>query len=140
MQASVQELTARERSILHSIVRAYIDTGEPIGSRTISRLDRLSLSPATIRNVMADLAENGYLAQPHTSAGRIPTEKAYRDFAGAASRARCLIPIDVQARCSRAKLLKNGSQSLPAYSRRSPATWESPRPCPLPHRNWNMSS
>jgi heat-inducible transcriptional repressor len=85
MHGSVQDLSARERSILHSIVRAYIDTGEPIGSRTISRLDRLALSPATIRNVMADLCESGYLAQPHTSAGRIPTEKAYRDFAGSAS-------------------------------------------------------
>jgi heat-inducible transcriptional repressor len=69
--------------ILHSIVRAYIDTGEPIGSRTISRMRSLALSPATIRNVMADLAENGYLAQPHTSAGRVPTDRAFRDFAGA---------------------------------------------------------
>jgi heat-inducible transcriptional repressor len=74
-------LTERQRVILHSIVRAYIDTGEPIGSRTISRLRNLALSPATIRNVMADLADEGYLAQPHTSAGRIPTESAFRDFA-----------------------------------------------------------
>jgi heat-inducible transcriptional repressor len=85
MGVSAHELTARERLILHSIVRAYIDSGEPVGSRTLSRLDRCSLSPATIRNVMADLADNGYLAQPHTSAGRIPTDKAYRDFAGATS-------------------------------------------------------
>jgi heat-inducible transcriptional repressor len=75
-------LTERQRVILHSIVRAYIDTGEPIGSRTISRLRNLALSPATIRNVMADLADAGFLAQPHTSAGRIPTESAFRDFAG----------------------------------------------------------
>src|ERR1019366_2656732 len=75
-------LTERQRLILHSIVRAYIDTGEPIGSRTISRMRSLALSPATIRNVMADLAEDGYLAQPHTSAGRIPTGKAFQDFAG----------------------------------------------------------
>lgn len=76
------ELSPRERTILHSIVRSYIDTGEPVGSRTISRLHSLSLSPATIRNVMADLAYYGYLAQPHTSAGRIPTGAAFRDFAG----------------------------------------------------------
>ena len=67
---------------MHSIVRAYVDTGEPVGSRTISRLRSLTLSPATVRNVMADLADEGYLAQPHTSAGRIPTEMAFRDFAG----------------------------------------------------------
>jgi heat-inducible transcriptional repressor len=76
-------LSPRERTILHSIVRAYIDNGEPVGSRTISRMRSLALSPATIRNVMADLADNGYLAQPHTSAGRIPTGKAFQDFAGA---------------------------------------------------------
>jgi heat-inducible transcriptional repressor len=73
-------LSARERSILHLIVREYIDNGEPIGSRTLSRMRDLALSPATIRNVMADLADEGYLAQPHTSAGRIPTDKAFRDF------------------------------------------------------------
>jgi heat-inducible transcriptional repressor len=67
------------------IVRAYIETGEPVGSRTISRMRYLSLSPATIRNVMADLADDGYLAQPHTSAGRIPTDKAFRSFAGSVS-------------------------------------------------------
>jgi heat-inducible transcriptional repressor len=75
-------LSPRERAILHSIVSAYIDTGEPIGSRTISRMRSLALSPATIRNVMADLADEGYLTQPHTSAGRVPTGKAFRDFAG----------------------------------------------------------
>jgi heat-inducible transcriptional repressor len=78
-------LSARHRGILHAIVRAYIDSGEPVGSRTISRSrDRvrdMALSPATVRNVMADLADEGYLAQPHTSAGRIPTERAFRDFA-----------------------------------------------------------
>lgn len=83
MLASGKALSLRERAILHSIVRAWIDTGEPIGSRTISRMRDLSLSPATIRNVMADLAEGGYLTQPHTSAGRIPTGRAIRDFAGA---------------------------------------------------------
>ncbi len=80
MAQAKHELTHREREILHSVVRAYIDDGEPVGSRTISRFPHFNLSPATIRNVMADLADQGYLAQPHTSAGRIPTERAFRDF------------------------------------------------------------
>jgi heat-inducible transcriptional repressor len=82
MQLSGKELSPREQAILHAVVRAYIDNGEPVGSRTISRMRDLVWSPATIRNVMADLADNGYLAQPHTSAGRIPTSKAFREFAG----------------------------------------------------------
>jgi heat-inducible transcriptional repressor len=83
MQLSGKELSPRERAILHSIVRAHIESGEPIGSRTISRMRSLDLSPATIRNVMANLVDDGYLAQPHTSAGRVPTGKAFRDFAAA---------------------------------------------------------
>jgi heat-inducible transcriptional repressor len=81
MQTAQRELTARERAILHQIVNAHIESGEPVGSRTLARLRHLALSPATIRNVMADLADEGYLAQPHTSAGRVPTDKAFRDFA-----------------------------------------------------------
>lgn len=81
MTSQTGTLSARERGILHLIVREYIASGEPVGSRTLSRIRDLALSPASIRNVMADLADQGYLAQPHTSAGRIPTEKAYRDFA-----------------------------------------------------------
>ena len=81
MQPSGRELSPRERLILHAVVREYIETGEPVGSRTVSRLRHLALSPASIRNVMAELADEGYLAQPHTSAGRIPTEHAFRDFA-----------------------------------------------------------
>ncbi len=81
MLTSGRQLNPREREILHLIVRSYIECGEPVGSRTLSRMRHLSLSPATIRNVMADLADDGYLAQPHTSAGRIPTDRAFRDFA-----------------------------------------------------------
>lgn len=73
-------MTGREQDILNSIVRAYIATGEPVGSRTISKCRHNTLSPASIRNVMADLADQGYLSQPHTSAGRIPTEKAFRFY------------------------------------------------------------
>ena len=85
MPLAGEELSPREREIVHLIVRAYIETGEPVGSRTISRMRYLSLSPATIRNVMADLSDEGYLAQRHTSAGRIPTDKAFRSFAGSVS-------------------------------------------------------
>lgn len=73
-------LRSRHQEILASIVRAYIETGEPVGSRTISKRRSNELSPASIRNVMADLADEGYLSQPHTSAGRIPTEKAFRFY------------------------------------------------------------
>ncbi len=73
-------LSLRDREILHSIVESYIETGEPVASRTVSRARHRDLSPATIRNVMADLYEEGYLSQPHTSAGRIPTAKAIREY------------------------------------------------------------
>ena len=71
----------RNRQILSAIVRAYIETGEPVSSRSISRRHVESLSSATIRNVMSDLEEQGFLYQPHTSAGRVPTASAYRFFA-----------------------------------------------------------
>ena len=70
----------REREILTAIVETYISTGEPVGSRTLARGNKDGLSPATIRNVMADLADAGYLDQPHTSAGRVPTPMAYRYY------------------------------------------------------------
>src|SRR6266852_9046793 len=73
-------LTGRDQEILSSIVRAYIETGEPVGSRTVSKRRKDGLSPASIRNAMADLADEGYLSQPHTSAGRLPTEKAFRCY------------------------------------------------------------
>ncbi|HVO79207.1 MAG TPA: heat-inducible transcriptional repressor HrcA [Terriglobales bacterium] len=70
----------REREILTAIVETFIAGGEPVGSRTLARSSREGLSPATIRNVMADLADAGFLEQPHTSAGRIPTSEAYRYY------------------------------------------------------------
>ena len=70
----------REREILTAIVETFIATGEPVGSRTVARVNREGLSAASIRNVMADLSEAGYLEQPHTSAGRIPTPEAYRYY------------------------------------------------------------
>ena len=70
----------REREILTAVVETFITTGEPVGSRTLARSNREGLSPATIRNVMADLSDSGYLEQPHTSAGRVPTSEAYRYY------------------------------------------------------------
>ena len=70
----------REREILTAIVETYISTGEPVASRTLARGNKDGLSPATIRNVMADLADGGYLEQPHTSAGRVPSAQAYRYY------------------------------------------------------------
>lgn len=72
------ELDERKQKILFAIIRNYLETGEPVGSRTISKYTDLNLSSATIRNEMADLEELGYIIQPHTSAGRIPSDKGYR--------------------------------------------------------------
>jgi heat-inducible transcriptional repressor len=83
-------MTEREADILHAIMERYIQTGEPVASRTISRQRKDNLSAATIRNVMADLCDAGYLSQPHTSAGRVPTEKAFRTYVQSLSRRRLL--------------------------------------------------
>ena len=72
------ELDERKIKILQAVIRNYLETGEPVGSRTISKYTDLNLSSATIRNEMADLEEMGYIIQPHTSAGRIPSDKGYR--------------------------------------------------------------
>ena len=72
------ELDDRKLKILKAVIQNYLETGEPVGSRTISKYTDLKLSSATIRNEMADLEELGYIVQPHTSAGRIPTDKGYR--------------------------------------------------------------
>ncbi|HUL01878.1 MAG TPA: heat-inducible transcriptional repressor HrcA [Gemmatimonadales bacterium] len=71
-------LTERERQVLEAVIETYVETAEPAGSRTIARRFGMSLSAATIRNTMSDLEEKGYLYHPHTSAGRIPTDLAYR--------------------------------------------------------------
>src|SRR5579872_7159280 len=77
---SLRDLTERERRILEAVIRSYVETAEPAGSRTLSRRFGLGVSPATIRNTMSDLEEKGYLYHPHTSAGRIPTDVAYRVY------------------------------------------------------------
>src|SRR3569623_604517 len=75
-----EELSSRERRVLEAVIRSYVETAEPAGSRTLSRRFGLGVSPATIRNTMSDLEEKGFLFHPHTSAGRVPTNKAYRVY------------------------------------------------------------
>src|ERR687886_2439446 len=77
---SFQELNERERQVLAAVIQSYVATAEPAGSRTLSRRFGLGVSPATIRNTMSDLEEKGYLTHPHTSAGRVPTDMAYRAY------------------------------------------------------------
>lgn len=92
--AAGQPIGDREREILTAIVETFISTGEPVGSRILSRSSREGLSPATIRNVMADLADAGYLEQPHTSAGRVPSTSAYRYYVEQLSGKTQLSPTD----------------------------------------------
>ena len=72
------EMDERKKKILKAIIKTYLETGEPVGSRTISKYPDLNVSSATIRNEMSDLTDMGYIIQPHTSAGRIPSDKGYR--------------------------------------------------------------
>jgi len=83
VEVGLEELDERKRKILQAVIRNYLETGEPVGSRTISKYTDLNLSSATIRNEMADLEEMGYILQPHTSAGRIPSDKGYRLYVDA---------------------------------------------------------
>ncbi len=94
----MEGLSARHIDVLTAVVEDYIHRGEPVGSRTLSRSPRFKLSPATLRNVMADLEDSGFLCQPHTSAGRIPTDQGFRfyvnslpAFAAVSAEAQCQI-------------------------------------------------
>jgi heat-inducible transcriptional repressor len=89
-------LDDRARTLLKTLVERYIADGQPVGSRTLSRASGLELSPATIRNVMADLEDLGLIASPHTSAGRMPTARGYRLFVDTMLTAR---PVDILATC-----------------------------------------
>lgn len=93
----VDPLSKRARAVLYAVVTEYLATGEPVGSRTLTRKHGFDLSAATIRNVLADLEDAGFLAQPHTSAGRVPTEAALRLFIDALMRVREL-SVDEAAR------------------------------------------
>jgi len=102
------ELAFRARKILYAAVAEYIGTGEPVGSRKLSKRYGLNLSPASIRNVLADLEEAGYLTQPHTSAGRVPTELGFRVFVDA------LVQMRQVGAEDRAAIVKRMSELNPA--------------------------
>src|SRR5437868_6400605 len=85
-----EELDSRARDVLREIVMQHVSTGEAISSRSLAKCGRFQLSPASLRNVMADLEDAGYLAQPHTSAGRVPTDRGYRFFIDNLMRSRSL--------------------------------------------------
>jgi heat-inducible transcriptional repressor len=109
----MQELGFRSRRILYAAVTEYIATGEPVGSRKLARRYGLDVSPATIRNELADLEEAGFLVQPHTSAGRVPTDKGFRAFVDALVRVREVQPSDQSALMARLSRLTPGVDDLP---------------------------
>lgn len=102
------ELSDRERRVLEAVIQSYVETAEPAGSRTISRRFGLGVSPATIRNTMSDLEEKGYLYHPHTSAGRVPTDVAYRLYVDSLMR---VAPIASSDRDMLAEQLASGGGS-----------------------------
>ena len=95
-----EQLSERELRVLEAVVQTYIETAEPAGSQTIARRFGLGVSPATIRNTMSELEDKGYLFHPHTSAGRIPTDRAYRIYVNEIMR---LAPPTDEARADPAK-------------------------------------
>jgi heat-inducible transcriptional repressor len=117
-------LDERQEAILRSVIRQHIQTGEPIGSKTVANRPRFDLSPATIRNVMAELEERGLLVQPHTSAGRLPTAKAWRVYVDRMLRRRRVSAAQTQAidqalftrRGEIADLLSTASRQLSRFS------------------------
>jgi heat-inducible transcriptional repressor len=102
-------LDERARTLLRALVERYIADGQPVGSRTLSKASGLELSPATIRNVMADLEEAGLIASPHTSAGRVPTARGYRLFVDTMMTAR---PVDMSAELGDARLQPDQPQRV----------------------------
>jgi heat-inducible transcriptional repressor len=110
------QLSERERRILEAVIQSYVETTEPAGSRTISRRFGLGVSPATIRNTMSDLEEKGFLYHPHTSAGRVPTDKAYRVYVDELMR---LAPIEPTARQQLRSELDTGNTAIEAILRRA---------------------
>src|SRR5436309_5957332 len=90
LETTGEELDSRARDVLREIVMQHVATGEAISSRSLAKGGRFQLSPASLRNVMADLEDLGYLAQPHTSAGRVPTDRGYRFFINYLMKSRAL--------------------------------------------------
>jgi heat-inducible transcriptional repressor len=109
---SASDLTARSRRILYAVLAEYISTGEPVGSRKLARRYGINLSPASIRNVLSDLEEGGYLAQPHTSAGRVPTDVGFRVFVDALVQMREVTAHDREAVLARMQQLDPGRDDV----------------------------
>ena len=110
------ELNDRERRVLEAVIQSYVETAEPAGSRTISKRFGLGVSPATIRNTMSDLEEKGYLFHPHTSAGRVPTDIAYRLYVDSLIR---LQPLPSPEQHRLAEQLSAGGSAIEAILRRA---------------------
>lgn len=115
------DLSDRERQVLEAVIRTYVETAEPAGSRNVARRHSLGVSPATVRNTMSDLEEKGYLFHPHTSAGRIPTDTAYRVFVDqlmhparitAAERDRLVQELDVESSAGVERLVRRTTRAL----------------------------
>lgn len=119
------QLQAREIGVLTTLIEDYIQTAVPVGSRTIAKKSGLNLSPASIRNIMADLTEKGYLEQPHTSAGRIPSAQGFRFYVDTLLKYHPLTPEERHrltehmgdSRLDVSELLRNASRLLSAYTR-----------------------
>ncbi len=110
------ELNDRERQVQAAVIRSYVETAEPAGSRTVSRQVALGVSPATIRNTMNDLEQKGFLFHPHTSAGRIPTEKAYRVYVDELMR---VTPLEQAQRARLQTEIGQGTTTLESVLRRA---------------------
>jgi len=106
----VESLSEREQEVLKAVIRTFVETAEPAGSRTVARRFDLGVSPATIRNTMADLEEKGFLSHPHTSAGRMPTDLAYRYYVDALMQPVQLSP--AEWRRLRRQLAEEGGNAL----------------------------
>ena len=113
---TLAQLTDRERRVLAAVIRSYVETAEPAGSRMISRRYMLDLSPATIRNTMSDLEDKGFLFHPHTSAGRVPTDMAYRTYVDGLMH---FAPLEPGARAALIEQLSGGGTAIDAILRRA---------------------
>ncbi len=113
---SGSELSERERQVLEAVIQSYVATAEPAGSRTLSRRSGLGISPATIRNTMSDLEEKGFLFHPHTSAGRVPTDKAYRVYVDSLIR---VDPISPEEHQTLAEQITSGGSAIETILRRA---------------------
>ncbi|NUO64555.1 MAG: heat-inducible transcription repressor HrcA [Gemmatimonadaceae bacterium] len=114
----IPELSDRERRVLEAVIRTYVQTAEPAGSRTLSRRFGLGVSPATIRNTMSDLEEKGFLFHPHTSAGRVPTDMAYRVYVDSLMRLPTP-PVDEGERVRLHEQIRSGGSAIEAIIARA---------------------